>query len=317
MVCCPRCRAILDPEGGEGDVERCAACALAFPAHHGVRLLADGVLERETEVWQKEIYDAYAPQRHGGWGLGRGPDLTLTYWSHCRRIAALTPAAGEVVLDVGALDGRRLFEIAATHDVLGVGVDLSTRAVHAAREARHPRLRFHAASAEALPLADASVDIAIAMDVLEHTAHPDRVVREIRRCLRPGGRFLAHLPVTDNAGSLDAWMAEHRPAFWTERVRAVGHDYTRMPTAAAARGWLEDAGIAGVRLDRFNAWHQSRFDYYAVHRVLNTLFFVWQLPMRLYHDLLAHATRLWYLLDVPRLRRGVGGSVYVSGRVPR
>ena len=111
-VCCPRCRAILDPEGGEGDVERCAACALAFPAHHSVRLLADGVLERETEAWQKEIYDAYAPQRHGGWGLGRGPDLTLTYWSHCRRIAALAPAAGEVVLDLGALDGRRLFEIA-------------------------------------------------------------------------------------------------------------------------------------------------------------------------------------------------------------
>jgi SAM-dependent methyltransferase len=314
-VCCPRCRTVLDPSGGDADAARCTACGLAFAAYHGVPLLADGVLERETEARQKEIYDAYATQRHRGWRLGRGPDLSLTYWSHCRRIAALAFPPGSVVLDVGALDGRRLFEIAATFDVLGVGVDLSTRAVRAAREARHPRLRFHAASAEALPLADASLDVAIAMDVLEHVPHPQTVVREVGRCLKPGGRFLAHVPVTDNAGSLDAWMAGNRPREWADRMRAVGHDYTRMPSSGDLRSWFGEAGFVDVRVARFNAWHQNRFDYYKLHRVLNTLFFVWRLPVPVYHHALIHLTKVWYLLDRARLRRGIGGSVYVMGRI--
>ena len=293
----------------------CAACGLTFPAIHGVRFLADTAAQGDTEAWQKWIYDAFGHLNYGGWGLGRAPDITLTYWSHCRHIAALEPRPGETVLDVGCLDGRRLFEVLASFDVTGVGVDLSTAAIGAARAARHPRARFHTASAEALPLADACCDVAVAMDVLEHTAAPATVVQEVRRCLRPGGRFLAHVPVTDNAGSWDAWMSANRPDEWSARIRSVGHDYAAMPTAADVRKWLEAAGFAAVRIERFNAWHQNRFDYYRIHRVLNTLFFVLKLPMALYHDVLIHATRLWHLLDRPRLARGVGGSVYASGRV--
>jgi len=155
------------------------------------------------------------------------------------------------------------------------------------------------------------------MDVLEHTADAaPGIVREVFRCLKPGGRFLAHVPVTDNAGSLDAWMAARRPEVWEARTAEVGHDYGRMPSAADLRRWFENAGFTQVRLRRFNAWHQNRFDYYRVHRVLNTLFFKWRLPIALYHDALIHFTKLWYLLDGPRLRRGIGGSVYVTGSVP-
>lgn len=312
---CPRCRATLDPEGGEGDVDRCAACGLTFAQHHGVPLLVDGAGHGEMEAWQKAIYDAFTHLSHGGWALGRGPDITLTYWSHSRRIAALRPSPGATVLDVGCLDGRRLFEIAASFDVIGVGIDLSTASVRTARAARHLRLRFHAASAEALPLPDGACEIAVAMDVLEHLADPARAVREVRRCLKPGGRFLAHVPVVDNAGSLDAWMAEHRPDAWAARVADAGHDYKRMPSSGALRAWFEAAGFVDVRLSRFNAWHQNRFDYCTVHRVLNTLFFVWGVPIPLYHSLLVHAAKLWYWLDTARLRRGVGGSVYIEGRV--
>jgi len=313
---CPRCRTVMDVAGEEADVASCAGCGLAFPAIAGVRLLVDAASLGATEAWQKGIYDALAHQAYGGWKLGRAPDITLTYWSHCRHIADLRPRGGETVLDVGCLDGGRLFEILATFDVAGVGVDLSTAAVAAARTAHHPRARFHAASAEALPLAGKSCDVALAMDVLEHTGDPAAAVREVRRCLRPGGRLLAHLPVTDNAGSYDAWMAAYRPVEWETRTRAVGHDYATMPRATDARRWLEGAGFADVQVERFNAWHQNRFDYHRVHRVLNTLFFVLPLPMALYHDLLVHAAKLWYHLDRSRLARGVGGSVYVTGRVP-
>jgi SAM-dependent methyltransferase len=313
---CPHCRSVLDAAGAETAAERCPECGADFPLVHGVRALMSQPAAGTMEEWQKGIYDAFDTGSYGGWALGRAPDITLTYWSHCRRIAALRPRPGDVLLDVGCLSGRRLFEIAAAHDVLGVGVDLSTAAIHAARSRPHPSLRFHAARADALPLLSGSVDLAISMDVLEHTSSAAAVVREVRRCLRPGGRFLVHAPVTDNAGSLDAWMAVNRPGHWDARMREAGHDYARMPSSADLRGWFEAAGFEQVRVERFNAWHQNRFDYYRVHRVLNTLFFKWRVPMALYHHLLVHFARLWYLLDDARLRRGIGGSVYVTGSVP-
>ncbi len=313
---CPHCRTVLDPAGAETVAERCGRCGARFPLAHGVRALMPEPDAGTMEDWQKGIYDAYPTGDYGGWALGRAPDLTLTYWSHCRRIAALRPAPGSVVLDVGCLAGRKLFEIAAAYDVVGIGVDLSTAAIHAARERAHPRLRFHAARADALPLPSGSVDLAISMDVLEHTPSAAAVVREVRRCLKPGGRFLVHVPVTDNAGSLDAWMAAHRPDDWSARMREAGHDYSRMPASTDLRAWFEAAGFEQVRVTRFNAWHQNRFDYYRVHRVLNTIFFRWHVPMALYHDLLSRFTRVWYWLDRPRLTRGIGGSVYVTASVP-
>jgi SAM-dependent methyltransferase len=314
---CPACREVLEADGAESAAERCTRCGTGFPLVHGVRTLMPEPASGTMEEWQKGIYDAYDTGSYAGWRLGRAPDLTLTYWSHCREIAALSPPPGGVVLDVGCLAGRRLLEIATAFDVSGIGVDLSTAAIAAARSVGHPRLRFHAAKADALPLPDRCVDVAIAMDVLEHTAAAAPIiVREVFRCLKPGGRFLAHVPVTDNAGSLDAWIAARRPDVWETRTADVGHDYGRMPSSADLRRWFEEAGFTQVRMRRFNAWHQNRFDYYSVHRVLNTLFFRWHLPMAIYHDVLIHFTRLWYRLDVPKLRRGIGGSVYVTGSVP-
>ena len=43
---------------------------------------------------------------------------------------------------------------------------------------------------EALPLGDASLDVAVLLLVLHHVADPARALREVRRVLRPGGRLL-------------------------------------------------------------------------------------------------------------------------------
>ncbi len=50
------------------------------------------------------------------------------------------------------------------------------------------------ASAEAIPLEAASIDTVIATEVLEHVENPEKVLRECRRVLRPGGTMLATLP---------------------------------------------------------------------------------------------------------------------------
>ncbi len=47
---------------------------------------------------------------------------------------------------------------------------------------------------ESLPWPDESFDLAFSDNVLEHLEHPQAVFSEIRRVLKPGGRFLAKTP---------------------------------------------------------------------------------------------------------------------------
>jgi SAM-dependent methyltransferase len=57
------------------------------------------------------------------------------------------------------------------------------------------------AGGESIPLPDASVDAVVCEYVVEHLVEPERVLRELRRILRPGGRFVF---VTPNAWSYSA-----------------------------------------------------------------------------------------------------------------
>lgn len=59
--------------------------------------------------------------------------------------------------------------------------------------------RLETASAEALPLADASADVVVSTHVLCSVSDPDRALQEILRVLKPGGRFvfLEHIAAPD------------------------------------------------------------------------------------------------------------------------
>ncbi len=60
-----------------------------------------------------------------------------------------------------------------------------------------------------LPYDDASVDVALLVDVLEHVDRPETVLSEIARILRPNGRILAFVPI------------EGEPISWFSAFRAV------------------------------------------------------------------------------------------------
>jgi SAM-dependent methyltransferase len=102
-------------------------------------------------------------------------------------IRFLNVAPGSRVLEVGSGLGILASEVAAfASDVDVAGVELSAAQLAAARPA--PRVTFSQGDAHALDFPDASFDVVYARYLLEHVADPDRVLREMRRVTRSGGR---------------------------------------------------------------------------------------------------------------------------------
>jgi SAM-dependent methyltransferase len=66
-------------------------------------------------------------------------------------------------------------------------------------------------SVEALPVDDASFDVVLCTQVLEHCDDPARAVRELRRVTRPGGRVLAstHGVQVYHPSPVDYWRWTH------------------------------------------------------------------------------------------------------------
>jgi SAM-dependent methyltransferase len=110
--------------------------------------------------------------------------------------ARLALAPGERVLDLGCGTGNLWRENAARIPALGALVltDLSPGMIAEARArlaglAPQPELRVE--DVRSLSFPDASFDVAIASHVLYHVPDRPRALREVRRVLRPGGRFFA------------------------------------------------------------------------------------------------------------------------------
>ena len=125
---------------------------------------------------------------------------------------------GETILDLGCGGGLDLILAARAVGPTGraIGVDMAhsmaARARASLREARLKRADVAVGFAEALPLADASVDCVVANGILNLAPDKSAIVAEVARVLRPGGRFLlaettlrAELP-PGSVQSLEDWF---------------------------------------------------------------------------------------------------------------
>ncbi|MDX2561405.1 methyltransferase domain-containing protein [Streptomyces sp. TX20-6-3] len=103
-----------------------------------------------------------------------------------------------LVVDIGTGPGRLLLDIARRRpDLRPHGVDvapsMTERARHNARAHGYgDRITLHTASADALPLADASADVIVSTLSMHHWADVPRAVTEMARVLRPGGRLVIY-----------------------------------------------------------------------------------------------------------------------------
>jgi SAM-dependent methyltransferase len=165
---------------------------------------------------------------------------------HTRGLAATTDlaklagiTADMSVLDIGSGVGGPARALAASHGCLVTGVDLSEPFVDAARylterTGQSGQVSFRTASALELPFDDGHFDVVLLQHVAMNIADRARLYREIRRVLKPGGKFATY-DVVLRGGEL------HYPVPWARTP-----DTSFLLTPDATREAVEEAGFRAV-----------------------------------------------------------------------
>jgi SAM-dependent methyltransferase len=174
------------------------------------------------------------------------------------RFDRLGVRAGDRVLDVGAGFGRHVYECARRGaDVVALdyaaGEVVQTQntlaAMYAASELQPGRLAACVrADAGKLPFPDATFDVVITSEVLEHIQDDVSAIAEMVRVLRPGGRFAATVP---------AWLPELVNWKLSDEYHApkAAGGHVRIYTRTELRAKLAAAGLTVDGYHRAHALH--------------------------------------------------------------
>jgi ubiquinone/menaquinone biosynthesis C-methylase UbiE len=183
-----------------------AAHQLAWGQHHEPRFAAHVERFRRSEIDSQHREAAEVPQQHHGQAYGgSSPENYQRYFvpaigaplaNDLIRIAALRP--GERVLDVACGTGvvARLASQAVGAAGTVAGLDVNPGMLAVARSTTPPgvAIGWHEASAEAMPLPDASFDAVLCQMGLQFVHDKHAALSEMRRVLAPGGRLILNLP---------------------------------------------------------------------------------------------------------------------------
>ena len=103
----------------------------------------------------------------------------------------------KIVLDIacGTGYGTQMLAEKAEHVY---GVDVSDEAVEYAEiNYPHAKITYKQGDARKIPLDDASVDVIVSLETIEHIPDPEEFVKEVKRVLKKGGQFIVSTPNDD------------------------------------------------------------------------------------------------------------------------
>jgi SAM-dependent methyltransferase len=151
-------------------------------------------------------------------------------------LAGLGP--GSRVLDVGCGLGGSVRYLADEHQCRGTGIDLTREYVEVARALAErvglaAKAQFIQASALEIPFAGGSFDVVWTEHAQMNIADKNRLLSEVVRVLKVGGRFVFHDILQDEGGE------PHYPLPWANDA-----SISFLATAESLKGLLGDAGLS-------------------------------------------------------------------------
>jgi SAM-dependent methyltransferase len=153
--------------------------------------------------------------------------------------ARITP--GLEVLDVGCGTGGFAREIARVAGARVTGCDRSERFLEHAQRLARSSVQWVHADAGRLPFEPETFDRVLLSLVLHQLSEPAGAVAEAFRVLRPGGLVLVRTIAPEDVG-------ERIPERYLPAMAAS--DAARLPRIDTIVGWLEEAGLADVEVER-------------------------------------------------------------------
>jgi len=147
--------------------------------------------------------------------------------------------AGDAALEIGCGTANYLSALVAETGARGIGIDPAERMLAQARlDAEKDDLELLLGSAEALPVADSTVNFAYSVDVIHHVGDRTAAAQEAFRVLAPGGRLCI---ATDSAEDIAnrVPLASHFP-------ETVAHELRRYPSIGTIMAELADAGFVDL-----------------------------------------------------------------------
>lgn len=179
---------------------------------------------RESELFP--FYERYAQGT---------PGFLDRWYSHFKHRHFATRVArgargGERVLDIGFGRGQ-LMHILQSQGLATHGIEISEKKIKSAAAAGFSVSLW--SGNEALPGASDSYDHITLFNVLEHSYHPQLLLRECHRLLKPGGRAWIVLPNPQSLG------AERFGGCWY----GLGLEHIFLPDPAYFQQWVEAVGF--------------------------------------------------------------------------
>lgn len=191
------------------------------------------------EIWQKVPVDYYEK--------GIKTNIGQKWW-HKHKFLSTESISSDLnpskILDVGSNGGNLTAQIAKIFPQAECwGIDIYPQAIKYAQK-KYPKIHFRVADAQALPFKNSLFDLMFCLETLEHVVSPSKVLKEIKRCLKRGGRAIISMDTGTQLFRM-IWF------FWTKFGRGkvwqdshlYGFNYQRLKKMILAEGFLIEREI--------------------------------------------------------------------------
>jgi radical SAM protein with 4Fe4S-binding SPASM domain len=255
-VGCYHCSCVLSV-----DVEDEEVCKPEIKGH-----VTKTVKKKFSVAAYNPVADYYCPTGYDPADLAHIPNEVLEVSYGCGNPAALADIKeGETIVDLGAGGGIDCFIAAKKLGPEGrvIGIDMTDEMLAKARESAkkvadvlgYDVVQFRAGNIMEMPVEDDSVDLVISNCVINLTEDKAKVLREIYRILKPGGRFIISDIVSDKP--VPGYMKRDKE-LWNACLSGALTDSAFVSIA-------EKAGFSGVNLTRNYLYKKVEFiDFYSI-----------------------------------------------------